>query len=215
MVMSRRAALGCGLAVISITGRRAWSGATPPSGPLSTSEVERLLRQHNVPGAGLAILAAGEIVAAHGYGLARDTLFVSKATRFQAASISKTVNALLVLTLVRDGVVNLDDPVNKHLKSFTLSGPDADQVTVRMLSSHSGGTSVEGFAGYIPGQPLPSLRQILAGGGTGQQRRGQGRSGPWQLRLLRWRDHGAPADPVPLRAPPQGGDEVGHTVCIR
>jgi CubicO group peptidase (beta-lactamase class C family) len=91
-------------------------------------------------------------------------LFVSKATRFQAASISKTVNALLVLTLVRDGVVNLDDPVNKHLKSFTLSGPDADQVTVRMLSSHSGGTSVEGFAGYIPGQPLPSLRQILAGG---------------------------------------------------
>ena len=163
MVMSRRAALGCVLAMISVTGRRAWSGATPPSGPLSTGEVERLLRQHNVPGAGLAILEAGEIVAAYSYGFARDTSLVSEATRFQAASISKTVNALLVLTLVRDGAVNLDDPVNKHLKSFTLSGLDADKVTVRMLLNHSGGTSVEWFAGYIPGQPLPSLRQILAG----------------------------------------------------
>ena len=163
MAMSRRAALGCGLAMISVTGRRAWSGVTPQSGPLSTGEVERLLQQHNVPGAGLAILEAGEIVAAYSYGFARDTSLVSEATRFQAASISKTVNALLVLTLVRDGAVNLDDPVNKHLKSFTLSGPDADLVTVRMLLNHSGGTSVEWFAGYIPGQPLPSLRQILAG----------------------------------------------------
>jgi CubicO group peptidase (beta-lactamase class C family) len=162
MVLSRRAALGSGLAMISVTGRRAWSRATPESGPLSTGEVERLLRQHNVPGAGLAVLE-GEIIAAYSYGFARETSLVSEATRFQAASISKTVNALLILTLVRDGVVNLDDPVNKHLRSFTLAGPDADQVTVRMLLNHSGGTSVEWFVGYIPGQPLPSLRQILAG----------------------------------------------------
>src|SRR5262249_61505047 len=120
MVMSRRAALGCGLAMISVTGRRAWSRATPASGPLSTGEVERLLRQHNVPGAGLAILEAGEIVAAYSYGFARDTSLVGGATRFQAASISKTVNALLVLTLVRGGAVNLDDSRNKHLESFTL-----------------------------------------------------------------------------------------------
>lgn len=76
MAMSRRAALGCGLAMISVTGRRAWSRATPASGPLSTGEVERLLRQHNVPGAGLAILEAGEIVAAYSYGFARDTSLV-------------------------------------------------------------------------------------------------------------------------------------------
>jgi CubicO group peptidase (beta-lactamase class C family) len=122
-----------------------------------------LLRQHNVPGAALAILDADEIVAAYSYGFARGTSLVSEATRFQAASISKTVNALLILTLVRDGAAGLDDPVNKHLKSFILSGPDADQVTVRMLLSHTGGTSVFGFDGYVPGQPLPSLRQILAG----------------------------------------------------
>jgi CubicO group peptidase (beta-lactamase class C family) len=164
MVLSRRAALGCGLAMmISVAGRRAWGGATPLSGPLSTGEVERLLRQHNVPGAGLAILEAGEIVAVYSYGFARDKSLVSEATRFQAASISKTVNALLVLTLVRDRAIKLDDPVNTHLKSFTLSGPDADQVTVRMLLNHSGGTSVEGFTGYTPGQVLPSLHQILAG----------------------------------------------------
>jgi CubicO group peptidase (beta-lactamase class C family) len=162
MGITRRAALGYSLA-ISLAGGRAWSAVTPSSGPLSADEVGRLLRQHNVPGAGLAILDAGETVAAYGYGFARDTSLVSEATRFQAASISKTVNALLILTLVRDGAVSLDDPVNKHLKTFTLKGPDADRVTLRMLLSHTGGTSVFGFDGYVPGQSLPSLRQILAG----------------------------------------------------
>jgi len=90
-------------------------------------------------------------------------LLVNEATRFQAGSISKTVNALLVLTLVRDGAISLDDPVNKHVQSFTLSGPYADEVTIRMLVSHTGGTSVERFSGYTQGQPLPLLRQILAG----------------------------------------------------
>jgi CubicO group peptidase (beta-lactamase class C family) len=163
MGMSRRSALGYGLAMISLAGGRAWTGVTPPSGPLSADEVGKLLRQHNVPGVGLAILDAGETVAAYSYGFARAASLVTEATRFQAASISKTVNALLILTLVRDGAVSLDDPINRHLKTFTLSGPDADRVTLRMLLSHTGGTSVFGFDGYVPGQPLPSLRQILAG----------------------------------------------------
>ena len=88
---------------------------------------------------------------------------VSEATRFQAASISKTLNALVVLTLARDGQIRLDEPVNKNLKTFKLDGPSAERVTPRMLLSHTGGTSVRGFAGYEPGQPLPSLHQILSG----------------------------------------------------
>jgi CubicO group peptidase (beta-lactamase class C family) len=142
---------------------RAWAGVPPAEGPLSTSEVGKLLQQHHVPGAGLAILDAGEIRAAYSYGFARDMTPVNESTRFQAGSISKTIDALLVLTLVRDRLVGLDDPVNTHLKTFTLRGPDADRVTPRMLLSHTGGVSVRGFTGYERGHSTPSLHQILAG----------------------------------------------------
>ncbi len=36
-------------------------------------------------------------------------------------------------------------------------------MAVRMLLSHTGGTTVLGFAGYVPGTQLPTLRQVLDG----------------------------------------------------
>jgi CubicO group peptidase (beta-lactamase class C family) len=163
MPVSRRAVLGWGLAMVCLGNERAFARVPPTDGPLSDAEVGHLLRQHNVPGAGLAILDAGKIEAAYSYGISHETTSVSETTRFQAASISKTLNALVVLTLARDGLIGLDDPVNKSLKAFKLGGPNAERVTPRMLLSHTGGTSVRGFAGYEPGQPLPSLDQILSG----------------------------------------------------
>jgi CubicO group peptidase (beta-lactamase class C family) len=64
------------------------------------------------------------------------------------------------------GRIALNDPVNKHLVSWKL--PDnaltkKTAVTVRMLLSHTGGTTVSGFAGYLPGAPVPTLEQVLDG----------------------------------------------------
>src|SRR5262245_9564059 len=72
----------------------------PASGPLSAAEVGSLLVQHKVPGASLAVVQKGEIVATYGYGLAQPNRPVTPRTRFQAASISKTINALAILKLV-------------------------------------------------------------------------------------------------------------------
>ena len=135
----------------------------PAVGPVSTSEVGSLLRKNKVPGAGLAIFDGRGRIASFSYGTSWGSTPVNDLTRFQAASISKTLNALLTLTLVRDRLVDLDAPVNRQLKSFRLMGPDADRVTPRMLLSHTAGTSVRGFAGYEPGQRLPALHQILVG----------------------------------------------------
>ena len=62
----------------------------PGDGPLSVKEVGSLLGQHKVPGASLAIIQNGEIIAAYGYGVAQPNRPVTPRTRFQAASISKT-----------------------------------------------------------------------------------------------------------------------------
>jgi CubicO group peptidase (beta-lactamase class C family) len=131
--------------------------------------IEKELKKRKVPGVSWAVVADGAVADSGFAGLksAEDGQAVGAATRFQAASISKTVNALCVLTLVRDGLIGLDDPANRHLSGWALSGrKDADKVTVRMLLSHTGGVNVHGFAGYDRSERLPSLQDILDGTGN-------------------------------------------------
>jgi CubicO group peptidase (beta-lactamase class C family) len=169
--LHRREVLGGFAAVVgsSLAGAQptAVIRAEPPGeGPLSAAEVGSLLAQNKVPGASLAIVQSGSIVATYGYGIAQPGRPVTPQTRFQAASISKTVNALAVLKLAEADEFRLDDPVNRHLKSWKL--PDnaltaVTPVTIRMLLNHTGGTTVSGFEGYPEGTPLPTLIQVLNG----------------------------------------------------
>jgi CubicO group peptidase (beta-lactamase class C family) len=169
--LHRREVLGGLAAAAGVSLARAQPTAviatTPPAeGPLSSASVAALLAQHKVPGASLAIVQSGAVVATYGYGSAQAGRQVTPQTRFQAASISKTVNALAVLKLAEAGELRLDDPVNQRLKSWKL--PDnaltaVTPVTIRMLLNHTGGTTVSGFEGYVEGTPLPTLIDILNG----------------------------------------------------
>ena len=145
----------------------AWLLIEPPDrGPLSATVVGSLLAQYKVPGASLAIVDTGELTATYCYGLAQVTKPVAAATRFQAASISKTINALAILKLLALGCVGLDDPVNNPLSSWKLPDnalTEKTAVTIRTLLSHTGGTTVPGFAGYLPDTPVPTLEKVLDG----------------------------------------------------
>ena len=173
--ITRRQALGLSLAVAALLRRPAFAA----SGGLDDASVESLLAQQSVPGAALAILDGGAVVETFSYGLihAGSPRRVDGNTRFQAASLSKTVNALLVLTLVRDGLIGLDDPVNTRLAAWQLPGTAADKVTVRRLLSHTGGINVHGFPGYDRSEELPTLGEILDGLGNTEAVRVTGKIG--------------------------------------
>jgi len=163
-----RRVLPGGLMAAALPGRGlAWLLIEPPDrGPLSATAVGGLLAQYKVPGASLAIVDKGELTATYCYGLAQATKPVVAATRFQAASISKTINALAIVKLLALGRVGLDDPVNNHLISWKLPDnalTEKTVVTIRMLLSHTGGTTVPGFAGYLPDTPVPTLEKVLDG----------------------------------------------------
>lgn len=98
----------------------------------------------------------------HG-GLAARGRPVTETTLFQAASCSKTVAALAVMSLVRDGRLDLDRPVNDYLTRWKLAGRCAPRATAAALMSHTAGTSVSGFPGYPAGTPVPTVTQILEG----------------------------------------------------
>jgi len=84
---------------------------------------------------------------------------------FQACSISKPVAVFAVLRLVDQGVLDLDEDVNRRLTSWQIpqTGDWQPVVTLRQLVSHSAGLTVHGFPGYEYGEKLPTAREILDG----------------------------------------------------
>lgn len=149
---------------------QAIEGAQPQSNEgLGNLTVEELLEELDVPGVSIAIIKDFNIHWAKAYGIA-DTesgKFVDIETKFQAASISKAVNAIALLKAAQDGLINLDDDINNYLKSWSLPISEYTQhnpVTARMLASHTSGLGDGlGFPGYAPSDRIPTLVQILNG----------------------------------------------------
>lgn len=130
--------------------------------------VTALMKRHKVPGVSVAVVQDGKIAWARGWGVkaadAKDP--VDADTLFQAASISKPVAAFGALRLVDDQRLALDEDVNAGLRSWKLPESEltaAKKVTLRMLLSHTGGLGVHGFRGYMPGEDVPTLPQVLDG----------------------------------------------------
>lgn len=131
----------------------------------SIGKMQKQLDQNKVPGASISVISGGKISFAQGLGIRSNASSkrVTVDTRFQAASLSKTVNALALLSLERDGKISINKPVNQYLARWKLKGKGADTVTIMDLLSHAGGTNVHGFAGYPQSASLPNLLQILRG----------------------------------------------------
>ena len=61
-------------------------------------------------------------------------------TLMHIGSITKVLNATLFMQLVDDGLIDLDDPVTKHLPDLRLGDPAAlGKITCRMLINHTNG----------------------------------------------------------------------------
>jgi CubicO group peptidase (beta-lactamase class C family) len=128
---------------------------------------DRMIHYH-VPGVSIAVVDGGVVRWAQGFGFrdANTHQRMDAETLFQAGSISKLVTAIATLRLVQDGNLVLDRNVNEYLQRWKV--PDNQwtrhiPVTLRMLMTHTGGTSVHGFDGYLPRSALPSLEQVLDG----------------------------------------------------
>lgn len=126
------------------------------------------MRRHNVPGVSIAVINNMAIELAQGYGVMNtgSAVPVTPETLFQAASISKLVSAMLVLSFVESGELGLDEDVNRTLQSWKVPENQYTQekkVTLRGILSHSAGLTVSEFRGYNVSEDVPVLIQILEG----------------------------------------------------
>ena len=137
-----------------MTGRSLWAGL----------RARLPWRSAPPPGWSAARVSADGRVRTAVWGAARaDGDAVTPATLFQAASCSKTANALLVLRLAADGALDLDAPLNAQLRGWRLEGRHGSAATPAGLLSHTAGVGVPSFPGYASGVPLPDARAILGG----------------------------------------------------
>lgn len=123
---------------------------------------------HKIHGVSVAVIHNYQLEWARGYGFAdtADKRRVTSNTLFQAASISKSINAVGVLLLADKKKIALDKDINTYLKSwkFPIDSLSKNKpVTVGNLLSHSAGLGVHGFPGYQWTDSLPSDNQILDG----------------------------------------------------
>ena len=126
------------------------------------------MRHHGVPGVSVAVVDHGRLAWVHAWGRAQADAAVplTRHTLMQAGSVSKSLTALGALKLADQGRLDLDADVATLLRRWPLpAGAQSPQrpVTVRGLLGHTAGLSVHGFRGYVPGQPLPTLVQVLDG----------------------------------------------------
>lgn len=126
------------------------------------------MEYYKVPGVSIAVINDGSIEWIKGYGELRrgSGKKVNTESLFQSASIGKALTAMAALAFVEQGKIELEEDVNRYLKSWKVPENEFTakaKVTLGQLLSHSGGTTVHGFGGYAIGDKIPNLLQILDG----------------------------------------------------
>ncbi|MBL8267912.1 serine hydrolase domain-containing protein [Steroidobacter sp.] len=105
--------------------------------------IRKHMQANGVPGIAVAVWQDGKIVWEEGFGWAdmENRIPVNAHSVFNLASVSKSLTAVGVMTLVEKGKVNLDGPSNDYLGEDRLRSwiGDPQQVTVRRLLNHTSG----------------------------------------------------------------------------
>ena len=136
------------VAAIGVLGQSVLVSAQSPSRDEALTAFSRQLRADvaadDVGGIVAGVMVDGDLVWAQAFGWAdRDARTpMSTASISRTGSISKSVTAVLMMRLLDEGVIGLDEPVERYLPAFASVKDrrvDAEPVTFRHLASHTAG----------------------------------------------------------------------------
>ncbi|MEM7663454.1 MAG: serine hydrolase domain-containing protein [Pseudomonadota bacterium] len=121
------------------------------------TDLEAILEDSQVTGAGIVIIENGEPSAEVYWGLAdRATgTAVSADTIFRAGSISKSVTSTIAMLLAEEGRIDLEAPVRDVAPEIVLNNPWADTEPVRIahLLEHTAGLAGSSYREYSENMP--------------------------------------------------------------
>lgn len=115
------------------------------------SVVPTLMKNHNSPSGTVAIVKAGQLVLAKGYGyrdIERRLPVDPYRTLFRPGSVSKLFTWVAVMQLVEQGKLSLDEDVNTYLKNFQIRRTFEQPITLRHIMTHTAGFE-DGSLGFL------------------------------------------------------------------
>ncbi|MBI2620120.1 MAG: beta-lactamase family protein [Ignavibacteriales bacterium] len=128
--------------------------------------VEAQMQYRQLPGICIGIVYDQDLVYAKGFGFADvdDEIPVTPQIMFRIASITKTFTAMAIMQLRDQGKLQLDDPIEKHLKWFRIKNryPNAPTVTVWHLLTHTSGLPREAAFPYWTDNKFPTRNEMIA-----------------------------------------------------
>jgi len=107
--------------------------------------IPAVMRAHGTPGLNIALARRGTVIWEAGFGYANLAAMrpMTPATVFRSGSMGKTYVATAVMQLVEQGVLELDQPINRYLEAFQVENPLGERpVTVRDYLVHRTGLAV-------------------------------------------------------------------------
>ena len=110
---------------------KTWLAAQPASFPSIDAYMKKLVDELPIEGAGLFVARAGGVVYENTWGI------YSADTVMPIASASKWLTAATIMTLVDDGLLDLDTPISNYWPEATGA---AGNMTLRRMLSHTAGT---------------------------------------------------------------------------
>lgn len=125
------------------------------------------MQERDVPAMSVAVAKDGRLLWAEGFGMAdRERGIAADAdTMYSLASVTKTFTAVALMTLVQEGCIALDDPINDHLGEARLHSwvDDADAATLRHVANHTSGlgTAEQFFYGESERALIPPMAQSI------------------------------------------------------
>jgi CubicO group peptidase (beta-lactamase class C family) len=136
---------------------------------VETWPIEERMQKFSVPGVSVAVIDEGRLVAADAWGVtvSGGNEPVTTETIFQAGSVSKPVAAVLALSLLGDGKLRLDRPVNEVLKSWKVPDnefTEASPVTLRHVITHQAGFTPFSYLISRSDATVPGMAELLRGG---------------------------------------------------
>ncbi|MCU9613221.1 beta-lactamase family protein [Caldibacillus lycopersici] len=136
---------------------------------LKNVSITKQMQHDNVAGLSIALLERGQISDLASYGVleAGTEQNVTNDSIFHACSMSKWVTAYAVMLLCEQGVLHLDEDVNKRLVNWKVRENDFTKnkkVTLRALLSHQAGIiDPDGAFGVLETKEIPTMVELLEG----------------------------------------------------
>jgi len=129
---------------------------------LNYESFEEYLLENHTYGLSIALIEDNNISDTLTIGLKQH---IDSNTLFQAASMSKSIFSATVMRLNELGLIDIDRDFTTEIMEIIVPffNKSGKSITLKDLLNHTAGFNVHGFSGYLHGQEMPSLLEIIKG----------------------------------------------------